>query len=46
MHKYHAGISYSLSASFSDVFLSVDSLRLPKISAQGTLKSPAGNFLR
>ena len=33
-------------ASFSEVFLSVDSLRRPMISAHVTLYSPAGNCLR
>ncbi len=33
-------------ALLSDVFLSVDSLRCPMISAQVTLYSPAGNCLR
>ena len=35
----------SRSASLSEVFLSVDSLRRPMMSAQATLYSPAGNFL-
>src|SRR5687767_712471 len=36
---------YSLNASFNDVFVSVLSLRLPMINAQGTWYSPALNFL-
>lgn len=36
--------SNSLSASFRDVFVSVEVVRFPMISAQGTLYSPALNF--
>src|SRR5690606_22881314 len=34
----------SRKASFKDVFLSVDSFRVPMINAQGTWYSPAANF--
>lgn len=41
----HTATPKSRSASLSEVFLSVDSLRRPMMSAQATLYSPAGNFL-
>ena len=45
-HTRYAETPNSRSASFSDVFLSVDSLRRPMIRAHETLYSPAGNCLR
>src|SRR5690606_30713777 len=40
----HTATLCSRKASFSEVFLSVLSLRWPMIKAQGTPYSPAGNF--
>ena len=43
--NYQTDTLFSRSASFSDVFKSVDALRFPIINAHGTSNVPAGNFL-
>src|SRR5690606_5437556 len=44
-HSAYKGTLKSRSASFRLVFLSVEALRVPMMSAQETMNSPAGNFL-
>ena len=43
-HCNYTETLYSLNASFNPVFRSVEALRCPIMSAQGTWYSPAGNF--